>query len=556
MPMPTSVEQLLAWIAAPEASNLEFKEAKSRYDFSELVEYCVALANEGGGQVILGVSDRRPRTIVGSLAFAEPGRTEAGLYEQLRRRIPVEEIHSPAGRVVVVHVPSRLPGSPWQHPDGRYLKRAGDGLVSLGPDELRAIFDEVGPDFSAQVCDGATLDDLDAGAIAAFRTRWATREGDERRLAWTDEQTLANAELTVGGKLTYAALILFGTRAALGRHLDQCELVFEYRANDASGPAADRQEFREGFFLWQDALWEYINRRNDRQSYQDGLFRKELLTFDEVSVREALLNAVSHRDYRSGSSIFVRQYPQRLEIVSPGGFPAGVTVENLLEAQNPRNRRLASALQKCGLIERSGQGMNLMFERAIQQGKALPDFTGTSASEVRLTLRGIVTTPEFVKFLESLGAEHVRSFSTDDFLALDSVRRAVPLVERLKARIPGLVEIGAVEVAGRGRGVKHTLSRRFFAAMGSAGTYTRQKGLDRATKKELLFKHIADSGPVGTQMKELKQVLPSENRGVIQVLLRELRRDGRVHSTGATKGARWVAGPGPGIETEVSAGGN
>lgn len=98
MPMQTSVEQLLAWIAAPEASNLEFKEAKSRYDFGELVEYCVALANEGGGHVILGVSDRRPRTIVGSLAFAELGRTEAGLYEQLRRRIPVEEILSPAGR--------------------------------------------------------------------------------------------------------------------------------------------------------------------------------------------------------------------------------------------------------------------------------------------------------------------------------------------------------------------------------------------------------------------------------------------------------------------------
>ncbi len=542
--MPTTQEQLRQWLESPEGTNLEFKSAKNRFDFGELVEYCVALANEGGGQVILGVSDRRPRTIVGSAAFTEPGRTEAGLHERLRHRIPVEEIQTPAGRVVVVHVPGRLPGSPWQHPDGRYLKRAGDGLVSLGPDELKAMFDEIGSDFSAEVCQGADMRDLDASAIAAFRSRWAAREGDDRRLAWSDEQTLENAELLVGNRVTYAALILFGTHAALGRHLDQCELVFEYRPTDASGPAADRREFREGFFLWQDALWERINLRNDRQSYQDGLFRNELLTFDEASVREALLNAVSHRDYRSGSSIFVRQYPQRLEVVSPGGFPPGVTVENLLDAQNPRNRRLATALQKCGLIERSGQGMNLMFEHAIRQGKAPPDFTGTSAHEVRLTLHGTVTTPEFVKFLERLGAEQSRLFSTDDLLALDAVRRAAPLPDALKARIPGLVEVGAVEAVGRGRGVQYMLPRRFYVAMGSAGAYTRKKGLDRETNKELLLKHIAGSDPAGAQMKELMQVLPSQDRAAIQVLLRELRREGRVHSIGVTKGARWLAGPG------------
>ena len=533
--MPTTIEQLRGWMEAPEGTNLEFKEAKNNFHFEKLVDYCVALANEGGGKMLLGVTDRRPRRIVGSEAFAEPGRTEAGLHERLHRRIPIEEIQTPDGRVLVVHVPARLPGTALQV-NGRYLKRAGDELAALGADELKAMFAEAGPDFSAEICEGAGIDDLDASAIAAFRSRWASREGDDRRLTWTDEQTLASAELTVGGRLTYAALILFGTYNALGRLLDQCELVFEYRPNDASGSAADRRQFREGFFLWQDALWERINLRNDRQSYQDGLFRVELLTFDEVSVREALLNAVSHRDYRSGSSIFVRQYPQRLEIVSPGGFPPGVTVENLLDAQNPRNRRLATALQKCGLIERSGQGMNLMFEHAIRQGKALPDFTGTSAHEVKLTLRGTVTTPEFVRFLERLGAEQARLFSTDDLLALDAVRRAVPLSNSLKSRIPGLVEIGAVEAVGRGRGVKYMLPRRFYVAMGRAGAYTRQKGLDRETNKELLLKHIAESGTAGAQLKELKQVLPSQERGAIQVLLRELRREGRVHSVGVTKG--------------------
>lgn len=277
--MPTTIEQLRGWMEAPEGTNLEFKEAKNNFHFEKLVDYCVALANEGGGKMLLGVTDRRPRRIVGSEAFAEPGRTEAGLHERLHRRIPIEEIQTPDGRVLVVHVPARLPGTALQV-NGRYLKRAGDELAALGADELKAMFAEAGPDFSAEICEGAGIDDLDASAIAAFRSRWASREGDDRRLTWTDEQTLASAELTVGGRLTYAALILFGTYNALGRLLDQCELVFEYRPNDASGSAADRRQFREGFFLWQDALWERINLRNDRQS--KGLLINKVSTRDRA----------------------------------------------------------------------------------------------------------------------------------------------------------------------------------------------------------------------------------------------------------------------------------
>ncbi len=226
---------------------------------------------------------------------------------------------------------------------------------------------------------------------------------DQRKSLWTDEQTLANAELVVDGRPTFAALILFGTHNALGRLLAQAELIFEYRSSEASGPAAAREEHREGFFLWQDVIWRTINLRNNQQSYQDGLFRIELPTFDEVPVREALLNAVAHRDYRSGGSVFVRQYPSRLEIVSPGGLPAGITTSNILDQQNPRNRRLAEALGKCGLIERAGQGMNLMFETAVRQGKPLPSLAGTTDHQVSVTLDGLVESPEFVRFIERVG---------------------------------------------------------------------------------------------------------------------------------------------------------
>lgn len=541
-PQPTPVSQLMQWLLEPEGTRLEFKEAKQNFHFEKLVDYCVALANEGGGEIILGVTDRRPRRIVGTAAFAEPGRTEAGLHDRLSHRIPVEEMLTPEGRVLIVHVPARLPGMAWQI-EGRYLKRAGDDLAPLTSAELCAIFSEIGPDFSAEICPGATLADLAADAIGNFRLRWSKKSRDERRLTWTDEETLINAELLVDGQVTYAALILLGTRVALGRRLAQAEIVFEYRSSEASGPAADREEYREGFFLYYDALWNKINLRNDRQSYQDGLFRMEVPTFDEISVREALLNAVSHRDYRLGGSVFVRQFSRRLEIVSPGGLPPGITPENILDQQNPRNRRLAEALAKCGLIERSGQGMNLIMESAIRQGKPLPNFAGTSEHEVRLILEGLVRSPAFVRFMERLGEETLRSFSTYDFLALDYVHREEPLPEHLKHRLPALIEVGAVESVGRGRGTRYLLSKRLYAELGAKGVHTRKKGLDHDTKKALLEKHLRAQKAIGAPLAELRQVLPADSERAVQHLLTEMREEGRVTLQGKRRWARWVILP-------------
>lgn len=537
--MLTTPTQLNQWLLEPEGRRLEFKEAKQRYDFEKLLKYCVALANEGGGAIVLGVTDKRPRRIVGTQAFEDPGRTEAGLNHRLGHRIPVEELLLPEGRVLIVHVPSRLPGTAWSI-DGSFLKRAGDDLAAMNSQELRSIFEETGPDFSAQPCTGATLADLEPASIALFRERWARKSKGARTGALDDAQTLRNAELLVeGDQVSYAALILFGKRQALSKWLAQAELVFEYRSSEAAGPAADREEYREGFFAWQDALWKKINLRNDRQSYQDDFFRMDLPTFDEVPVREALLNAVAHRDYRLGGSIFVRQFAKRLEVVSPGGLPAGITPENIIDQQNPRNRRLAEALARCGLIERSGQGLNLMVESAVRQGKPLPSLAGTSAHEVRLTLEGGVRNPAFVRFMERLGEDRLRSFSTMDYLALECLQREKPLPDVLKDRLPDLIAAGAVESMGRGRGTRYILSEALYASLGTKGAHTRQRGLDRETNKALLLKHLGRDTVHGAPLAELRQVLPSLPESAVQDLLQELRQEGRLLLSGSRRWARW-----------------
>jgi len=438
-----------------------------------------------------------------------------------------------------VHVPGRLPGTAWNI-NGSYLKRAGDDLVGMPDLELRTIFAESGPDFTAEPCP-TDLSSLDPTLIATFRDLWAVKSGNARMRQLSNETLLNDAELLVQGRPSFAALLLMGSRQAISQHLPQAEIVFEYRSSEASGPAQDREEFRTGFLGLQDALWKKINLRNDRQSYQNVFFRYDIPTFDEVAIREAILNSIAHRDYRLGGSIFIRQYPRRLEIVSPGGLPQGITPDNIADQQNPGNRRLAEALQRAGFVERAGQGLNLMIENAIKQTKPLPSFAGSADHEVRLTLAGTVQNPAFIRYLERLGDERLSTFSTYDYLALDALQRDLPqpLGERLADRMPTLVEIGAIERIGRGKGTRYLLSRDLFAAMGQSGAYTRQKGLDHETNKALLMKHLWDHATTGAPKRDLTQVLPSVSASSLHRLLEELRATGFVELRGERRWSRW-----------------
>ncbi len=272
--------------------------------------------------------------------------------------------------------------------------------------------------------------------------------------------------------------------------------------------------------------------------FQDGLFSYDISTLNEGAVREAILNGVSHRDYRLAGSIFVRQFPRRIEVISPGGFPPGITPENILDRQYPRNRRLADAFAKCGLVERAGQGANRMFEACIREGKLLPDFRRTDDYQVYLTLHGQVQDPRFIGFLEKIGQERLASFTTHDLIVLDLVFRGQPLPDSLIARLSFLIDQGLLEKSGRG---KYILSRQFHAFLGKRGGYTRRKGLDKETNKALLRKHLQDCGEEGCKFEELAQVLPSLSRYQIHALLKDLKKERKIRVEGRTKAGKWFA---------------
>jgi ATP-dependent DNA helicase RecG len=546
---PETLARLQEWMNGKEGENCEFKAAKQGYHADDLGKYACALANEGGGKIILGVTDKRPRQVCGTRAFDQPERTRKGLCEKMPLGFDFEEIHHPNGRVLVFKIPPRPIGTPIKY-SGRYWMREQDSLVEMNEDRLREIFAESGHDFSADVCTGATLADLDQYAIEEFRRRWIekAKRADNTKLAqrlagFSPGQLLHDAEAVIDGRITHAAIILFGTRTSITKYLPQAEVVFEYRSSDASGPAQDRREFRRGFFGFYNKLWNAINARNDKQSFQDGLYVFQVLTFNRRTVREVILNAASHRDYQLAGSIFIRQYPRRLEIDSPGGFPLGITLDNMLDRQKPRNRRIADIFLKCGLVERSGQGMNLIFEEAVRMGKLVPDFDRTDRYQVGLTLHGTVQNPNFVRFLEKVGQETTATFGTRDWLILDLIAREQKLTAVDQTRLQRMSDLGVIEKAG---GRRYMLSRRYYTFAGQKGTYTRKRGLDHEHNLALLLKHIKDNAELGSPRKDLVQVLPGLSEEQVKALLRTLRSRGDIHREGEKRGARWFpGGPGP-----------
>ena len=237
-------------------------------------------------------------------------------------------------------------------------------------------------------------------------------------------------------------------------------------------------------------------------------------------------------------SVFVKQYRDRLVVESPGGFPTGITPDNILDRQSPRNRRIAEIFALCGLVERAGQGMNLIYELSIKEAKSLPDFRGTDDNFVSITLNGLVLDKKMLLLINKIGNERLETMSTDDFLVVDALFHERPLSEAQRLRTTRMIELGLVEHVNRN---KFVLARSLYEVADKSGVHTRLVGLDRDTNKELLLKHIRKNGESGTPFKELEQVLPSHSRNQIKVLVRELQQADSIYVVGKAWSARWFS---------------
>ena len=539
--------QLAAWMEGEENEHLEFKEAKGQFDFKELVKYCSALANERGGRIILGVSDTKPRRVVGSRAFENLPKVTNQLLTELQLRVDILELQHEDGRVLVFSVPSRPIGTPIQY-KGAFLMRSGESLVPMTVDQLKRILDEGQPDFSAEINADLSMEDLDQVGLKMFRDLCIDRSGPSMLEGEDENGLLRWADLYSHGRgLTWASLILLGHCDGVDGKLPQAEVVYEYRSQAASTGFDERKEFRGGFLTFADELLEAVRCHNDVVEFDLGDEKRSVRSLNEVAVREAIVNAVAHRDYRLQGPIFVRQTPEQLEVSSPGGFPADVTPETILYCQSPRNRRLAETLVRCGFADRSGLGADRMFSTSVEEGKRPPDYSRTTANTVVVILHGVVRNPAFVGFLEGVNRESGHKFHIDDLVVLNAVHDGLEIPATARPRVTELIRIGALK---RVEAERFVLARKFYEVDERPGEYTRHLGLDRETRKALLETHVLRCGATGAPLRDLSQVLPDEREGDLRNLIVELCGEGRLAETPSGKD-RWVPGSRGDRETDI-----
>lgn len=534
----TSLELLNQWLGRPEGMNLEFKEAKSQFDsHKDLPDYCAAFANEGGGKLILGVTNAGD--VVGTKAFQGTYQTLSHeLLTKIKVRVDVEEIHHSKGRALIFHVPGRSKGQLVKSTGNyKYPMRAGESLVEMDTATIKKILTETDPDFSSQIASGLTLSDLDGEATANFRKKWAEKAKRADFLEFPYNKIFRSVGLLTDQGLNYACLILFGKKEKLDILLPCSEIILEWRQDPAKTTYDLRKNWREPFFKVYDQIWKTINDRNLHYPFQDGLFQREIPAFNEKSIREALLNAVAHRDYTiNGQSIFIKASPEKFIISSPGGFPGDITPENVLRKSYWRNRCIAEVFEKAGLVERSGQGMDDIFGNTIREGKGLPDLSESDAFSVVLKIPAQVKDKDFVLFLEKIINQRQASLSPEEIYELEKIREGSEI--RNPEFRKKFLSMGIIEQIGRTRGARYILSHKYYAHRGKSGVHTRLAGIPRLKQKELILKHF-EKNEKG-YMRDFQDIFPELKSMHISNLLRELKQDKKIVHQGSKRKGYWV----------------
>ncbi len=518
-----------------EDEHIEFKEAKNtisvlgdREKKKSVYGYAVAFGNEKGGILILGVNDRKE--IVGTAALPNFEQVKSDIYNNLKMRIAMDEIFKDSKRVVVIHFPSRKGGELLKF-HGIPLMRVGEQLLEMDDVTQRRILLEQEPDFSAQAVSGLAIDDLDPDALSEMQRLYIERYQQPINI----EQLFIDFGLRHSQGFTYAALILLGRPQSLRRYLANSEIIFQYRNNKNVDEYQDREDYRGPFLLEQKRLWNKISARNQITQIQEGFLTKEIFSFNEKVVKEAVLNAVTHRDYRDPGSIVIKQSMQEFEIQSPGGFLPGVNQKNILTQTKPRNRLLAEVLQHLGFVQRAGQGMDTIFRETLREGKNIPDLSASDSYCVNLKISAQVKSIEFIKYIEMVSNEKQVSVSLNDLILLQSIESGHRIDKDSAQRF---LNLGIIEKTGKTSGTSYVLSHYYYQSHGKTGNYTRLVGLARDVKKQLILSHL-EKNASGAPLSEIAQAFTDMQKSNVANLLQELKKDGKVFSEGSKKLAIW-----------------
>lgn len=540
-----------------ETLTVEFKSDLKRYSDRELVEEIVGMANTEGGVLYLGVEDNSQPTGV-----HENHKDPIGLAAMIANMtvpsisVRAEIIRENDTDIMKIEIP--ISRTVVATSAGKTLRRRlnAEGHpenVPMYPYEIPSRLSELSLlDYSAQPLSGASQDDLDPNERIRLRKIIQNRQGGEKNLLQlTDEELDRALRLTTEkeGKIipTVTGMLMIGKEERLKVLMPTVRTDFQVlegttvRMNETMfGPLLDVFERIET----------YVNAWNPEREIEYGLFRLPIPEFDRNAFREGLVNAFCHRDYTMLGSVRVLIDDEGLTISSPGGFIDGVNLKNLLTVEpHGRNQVLADALKRVGLAEKTGRGIDRIYEGSIIYGRPWPDFSETTSRCVKLYIQRAKPDITFTKMIVDEQNRIGRAFSIYPLMilsALKNERRAT--VERLaeitnlteariRTSIENLVERGLIEAVGNGKNRAYILGAKVYHESDETVAYVRQTGIDKVRYPELILKLAKQQGGFVTKTNAIDLLNISERQAY--TILAKLVKEGELEKVCNGKYAKY-----------------
>lgn len=520
-------------------------------DWGELAKDCVAFANATGGKLLLGIEDDAVDPPAQQQISADlPDIVRRKLAERTVNLFVLPEVVTAlnGGQFIELTIPRAMAVA--STTDGRYFLRVADqSKPVLGDDVLRLASERSALPWETQTTLRLSRSELDE---SKFRTLMQDLRASERVKQSvkekTDDELLTHYQLAHGPHLTNLGILCFGQqhqRAQLAS-----SPVIQFIKHDELGQKVNK-------LVWDDhdlspmelveAVWQEVPDFREQYELPDGLYRQNVPAFDEIVVRELLVNALVHRPYTQRGDIFLNLYPDRLEIVNPGPLPLGVTPQNVLHTTVRRNEHLARLFHDLKLMEREGSGFDKMFEILLSQGRPAPELIELH-DRVQVTVRRRILRPEVIDFIAK--ADQTYQLTQRERISLGllaqhdaltarelSAKLELSNVEALQPWLKRLLEWELVQSAGRTQATRYFVDPALLRNLNLAGGTT-LKRIEPHRLSALIVEDVAryPASRIGDIHRRIGLEIP---RSRVRRALEQLVKDGLLVQEGVRSATRY-----------------
>lgn len=496
------------------------------------VDELIAFANSDGGTVYFGIEDTGEITGCDG-AYNIQNIIEA-IYDKSRPPLFVvpEEYEYDGKKIIALSV--KNDGLLHYTADGRCLKRLGKNSKPYYPADGTIYSVNQNTDYSYMVIAESSVADIDHIEVQKLKSRYEIRNQGSSISEIDNIGFLSDLELIRKIddeiKLTIAGLLFVGKEKSIAKLLPQAEVIYLHYGEDNSEEYDSRIDMRQPIITMLDRLTAIIENENKIQNVQIGLFRLEVVDFAMNVFQEALLNALAHRDYSKTGSIYVRHYPDRIVIDNPGRFPDGITIDNIITHPSvPRNKCIAETLQRLKYVQRTGQGVDIIFKGMLSMGKPFPRYIEYEDA-ISLTLNSATENLAFVKFVTDEQEKQQIIFSLSELMIMrhltDSKRVTLSTIQDMtqttedvaRKNCSRLVKLGLIEVVGK----SYMLTARVYEAVKADVDYTRDRVIRYIKAKEMIVEYIHTNGSItNSKIQELCGFSKQQARSTIDKLKAE-----------------------------------